>query len=297
MNNAIKKESIIHGTMPYHFAVYRHDSKNYGLGFSPHWHEEYEIIYVKKGTFSFLINGKKHSVKKDQALLIDRYALHVPVGYEYEKYGNYVCYVFGQNFLFPDSSSYICKQFYSTINMEQFTISQLITGELPVQHSILRQIEILDRLSAQPEVNALSIQICLLTIFDILLKERACFPVENRPVPQNEIVRAALIYIHENYRGGISVKSLASSLHLSTNHFIKIFHTLVGLTPQKYVQKLRIQDAVSLLTSNTQKSDPLSISEIASMVGYNDTSYFSRVFRKETGQSPSSLQLHRAPDS
>ena len=191
----------------------------------------------------------------------------------------------------------ICKQFYSIIDMKHFTISQLITGEHPVQQKILSQIEMIDRLSVQPEANALSLQICLLTIFDILLKEKACFPMENRPVSQNEIVRAALICIHEDYRNGISVKDLAASLHLSTNHFIKIFHALVGLTPQKYIQKLRIQDAISLLSSNARKSDPLSVSEIASMVGYSDTSYFSRVFRKETGQSPSSLQHHRAPDS
>ena len=235
--------------------------------------------------------------EKNQALLIDRYALHAPAECEHEGYGNYVCYVFGRNFLFPDSSSYICKQLYSIIDMKHFTISQLITGEHPVQQKILGQIEMIDRLSVQPEANALSLQICLLTIFDILLKEKACFPMENRPVSQNEIVRAALICIHEDYRNGISVKDLADALHLSANHFIKIFHALVGLTPQKYIQKLRIQDAVSLLSSNARKSDPLSVSEIASMVGYSDTSYFSRVFRKETGQSPSSLQHHRRPDT
>lgn len=290
MESTVKKESVEHGTIPFHFAVYRHDSEYYGFGFSPHWHEEYEIIYVKEGLFHFLINGQKFCVKKGQALFIDRYALHAAGEYTGNADSSYVCYVFGKNFIFPDYSSYICKQFYSAVDLERFTLSQLITSETSSGRKILSQIGSLDQLSHHPENNALSLQICLLTIFEVLLKEKRYFPVENRLLSQNEIVRSALICIHEEYPGRISVESLASSLHLSTNHFIRVFRSMTGITPQKYIQKFRIKNALSLIDSYAGKSAPVSVSEIASMVGYDDVNYFSRVFKKETGQTPGSYE-------
>ena len=56
---------------------------------------------------------------------------------------------------------------------------------------------------------------------------------------------------------------------------------VVGISGNTYIRKIRIQKAKELLTQSL-----LSISEIAFQTGFNDPSYFSKVFREETGENP-----------
>ena len=74
-------EDIQHGTDQFNYAIYRHDPKNYEYTFDTHWHEEYEIIYVKDGVFHYLIDGQEYCVKKGEALFLDQCAIHTFLEY------------------------------------------------------------------------------------------------------------------------------------------------------------------------------------------------------------------------
>ncbi|PCJ62938.1 MAG: hypothetical protein COA79_02070 [Planctomycetota bacterium] len=94
-------------------------------------------------------------------------------------------------------------------------------------------------------------------------------------------ISKALVLIHDNWNIELSVKNLAKEVHLSQNYFGEQFKDTLGLTPQQYINKLRIDHARLLLEENN-----LSISAIAEATGYEDNSYFSRVFKKICGLSP-----------
>lgn len=279
----IGPENIHHGTGQFNYAVYRHDL-HYGYAFPGHWHEEYEIIYVKEGIFRFLVNGELFCVHKDQALFLDQCAIHAFP--ENDSRGCYISILFGKKFLFPASSSYICQQFYSEIPSQRVSLTQKLTEETGWQRDILSQIRRLDRLSCTTSESALTIQIALLTIMDTLRSEKSYSPIQNHPLVQNESIREALLYIHQNYDEKISVQDIAWALHLSVNHFIRIFKFMLGTTPQKYIQTYRVQQAISIMSTVPENSF-LSIAEIAAAVGFNDVNYFSRSFKKVTGMTPS----------
>ena len=76
-------------------------------------------------------------------------------------------------------------------------------------------------------------------------------------------------------------KYFADMYDLSESHFIKDFKRQYGQTPCEYKQSLVITNAITLL-----KTTNLNITEIASSLGYNDSLYFSKFFKKKTGLSP-----------
>ena len=69
---------------------------------------------------------------------------------------------------------------------------------------------------------------------------------------------------------------------LSEYHFIHLFREYTGFSPHAYVTRLRLDKAKDLMVSTT-----MNISEIAFAVGYANPLYFSRLFKRHTGLSPS----------
>ena len=96
----------------------------------------------------------------------------------------------------------------------------------------------------------------------------------------NEVERATH-YFNENYNQNICIKDYAAERHMSDCWFNRTFKKVTKVTPIQYIISLRITSAINLL-ENTDHN----IKQIASMVGYDDEYYFSRLFKKNTGLSP-----------
>ena len=277
-----EKEKFEHGTVDFNFATYPHYT-GYGFGFTPHWHEEYEIIYVSDGVFHFIVDGEMVTVAQNQALILDRYAIHIADGHIPYADFRYNCFVFGYRFLFPDPSSKIAQIFSAQTSESQMSLTQKITGERPYEKEILEHLQQLDKLCQHLEGNELAVQIHLLSIFQKLLEEKAYTPRQNKLITQSDLVKKALLNIQQSFLDPPAIVDLADSLNISVNHFIRLFKTMVGSTPKQYIQNLRLHQALSLM-----KNDPsIPIAEIASRSGFDDNNYFSRVFKEKVGISPS----------
>jgi AraC-like DNA-binding protein len=105
----------------------------------------------------------------------------------------------------------------------------------------------------------------------------------NRELSQQaqRLVRQAMAYIHEHYAEPISRTDLAQHVALSEDYLTACFRKELGVTPITYVIRFRVNQAQQLLL-DTDKT----ITEIALDVGFSDSGYFSRVFRREVGLSP-----------
>lgn len=95
------------------------------------------------------------------------------------------------------------------------------------------------------------------------------------------IINKAIEYIERNVHTLKSISDVARYCNLSPTQFSKRFSECVGVSPVKYLTNLRIQKAQKLLS----ESD-LSVSQIASMCGYESPFYFSKRFRDIIGISP-----------
>ena len=98
----------------------------------------------------------------------------------------------------------------------------------------------------------------------------------------SDYIENALKFIQYNYSHSIDISSIAASLGISRSHLYRVFIKHLGLSPNDYLTQYRINRACSLL-----RNSKLTISNIANSVGYDDPLYFSRVFKKVKGVSPS----------
>ena len=89
-------------------------------------------------------------------------------------------------------------------------------------------------------------------------------------------------YFNEAFSQEISIEEYAKNQHMSVCWFIRCFKRYMGMTPLQYITSIRINKAKDLL-----KNTDFTIQEIGSLVGYENPLYFSRIFRKQTGRSPS----------
>lgn len=96
------------------------------------------------------------------------------------------------------------------------------------------------------------------------------------------LLQKAKIFIDENYgREDISLNVVAASVNISPSHFSTIFSQEMGVTFVEYLTEIRMEKAQSLLRCSSMKT-----SEIGYAVGYRDPHYFSYLFKKKLGLTP-----------
>ena len=100
-------------------------------------------------------------------------------------------------------------------------------------------------------------------------------------MPATSIVETVMDEFRDNMARPVSVGLLADRCGFSEGHFHRAFKQLTGLSPRRYVERLRLQRA-----SHWLRETQMPVARIARMVGYRDPLYFSRAFRKATGYSP-----------
>ncbi len=96
------------------------------------------------------------------------------------------------------------------------------------------------------------------------------------------IVQQAIKYMEKNHAQELTLDEVATSVHLSSYYFSRIFKRETGMNFVEYLSKIRIERARELLVDGD-----LNIGEIAARVGYQNPNYFSRVFKRGVGLTPS----------
>jgi AraC-like DNA-binding protein len=97
---------------------------------------------------------------------------------------------------------------------------------------------------------------------------------------------SVLAHIEANIAKPMRVEALARRAGLSSPRFHTVFRLATGTSPHAYLQRLRLRKAQELLISS-----PLSVAEVAERVGHADQFFFSRLFRKKCGMSPTAYRL------
>lgn len=104
---------------------------------------------------------------------------------------------------------------------------------------------------------------------------------EHVPTKNNEIIKKAIQYISKNYANALTLELVANQVHLNPSYFSTIFKQSTGSSFKEYLNMVRIEESKRLL-SNTEYS----LIDIAVATGFEDQSYFTKVFKKYTGLTP-----------
>ena len=102
---------------------------------------------------------------------------------------------------------------------------------------------------------------------------------KNKP---NTPVRAIIEFIHNNYQEDLSLEDMTKIVHMSKEHLCRIFRKSTGQTPISYLKQYRILKSCYYLQETDKK-----ISDICTLVGFNNVSYFNREFLQVLQTTPS----------
>ncbi|MBP1966687.1 AraC family transcriptional regulator [Paenibacillus aceris] len=147
---------------------------------------------------------------------------------------------------------------------------------------------LLDYISDQPDgVQAigfsLDLQEKLYAIFAVLMKEGKTHSDAEGSVPDIPWLKRSLDFMQLHYMEGISIKEVAEAAGVHRSYFSDIFKKMIGLAPNRYLYRLRMEKAAALILLGDRN-----ITEVAYTVGYPSLYSFSRAYRNYYGYSPGS---------
>lgn len=237
---------------------------------APHTRKYYLIHYVTKGCGFFEVGGEKHEVKAGDIFIIRPNELVTYSSPDTENTWSF-CWI---GFSGSNAKHYIEETGLRNVD----NVFHLLSDEfLSVISNCLDYVE-----SVHFEASQMLLNTYLLQALAIICKKIKTEPEKSKA---SYVVERAVRYIEYNYMNDISPSSAAKFFSLDRTYFYRIFKNSTGTSPVHYIMNYRIKKAAELL-----KSSSYSIGEIASFVGIHDIYYFSKLFKKVKGVSPSSYR-------
>lgn len=234
----------------------------------PHSHEFTELFFILDGKGQFHVDGETISIEKNDLLLITPNIMHTEVSSATYPMEYYVLGVDNIHFLdeqFDTQSHFMIKDFL----LDNPFMDNLLEK---CSHEVSNQ----DTYSQQMVKN-------LAEIIIIELLRKSSLNVEQYEEEDfSTSVSLVKNYIDVNYAADITLGSLANLAQRNKSYLSHSFKETYGKSPINYLTNKRMEIAKTLLGTSTYQ-----INEIANFVGYTSSSYFTEVFRKKSGVTPS----------
>ncbi|MBQ8316873.1 MAG: helix-turn-helix transcriptional regulator [Lachnospiraceae bacterium] len=229
---------------------------------------DFQLLYIAAGKAHFHFDGKEKIVTAGHMVL---YRPKEPQKYEY--YGEDQTEVYWVHFTGSDVTN-ILNSYGLTKGKHVFYCGK----GLDYQNHFRTMIQELQMCKDHYEQ---MLEMHLRTIFIMMHRHlMASTKLSNSPIADD--IDAAVMYFNQHYNEEICIEEYAESNGISTSWFIRKFKEYTGFSPLQYILSIRIYNAEALL-----KDDQHNVTEISSIVGYDNPLYFSRIFKKVKGLSPS----------
>ena len=236
---------------------------------------DFQLLYIAAGKAHFHINGKEEIVTAGHMVL---YRPKEPQKYEY--YGEDQTEVYWVHFTGSNVTN-ILRSYGLTKDKKIFYCGSGLEYQNHFR-SMIQELQMCkDDYSEMLEIHLRQIFIKLHRYFNTVSK------VNNSQIAE-EIDKATL-YFAEYYNKNICIEEYAKEHHMSTSWFIRNFKQYTGITPMQYILSIRIYNAEILL-----QNEHYNITEISNIIGYDNPLYFSRIFKKTKGISPSEYRKNIA---
>lgn len=260
-----------------------------------HWHPNIEIIHVTKGDVAIQLDNHQVHLTEGDICIINPNIVHFGNPVEAKDTSVHLV-VLSYDILPYKTDDYLYQRYIAPLQKGSLLLPDVINNpnkkkdtpswEKACHHQLLKLIDFGDRPFAGRE---LAIQGIFLEILSLLYHHNQLIharEVEDRLLSSRN--RAILDYVEANFTSNLSITDIAKHFDINEDYFYRLFKTFTGQTPTVFISQLRIRYAKQLLRNTT-----LPISEIAFQVGYNSSSYFSKMFHRLVGISPRTYRNNR----
>lgn len=273
-------EKTKHGTTM--FPVEYYDCR-YPLGLSSlpvHWHDEFEITYIRAGQGTYLIDLKPCRVKAGDILFLPSGILHgIPEGEA--EFLESDSFVFHPDFLGTGEDLGRMK-YIEPLRRGDVRFAPVIRPGETGAESMVQELQALRRCFTEKqrgyELEVKARLFGLLSLFYRYLPSRAG---ESRANEAVEKIRDVVQYIRQHYPETVSVADLAAVCHFSEYYFMRFFKQHMNMTCVEYLNQYRLEIAAGRLISGGE-----AVTEVALDTGFRNISYFNRAFKRKFGMTP-----------
>ena len=272
------KENKPHGTKDDPFSTYHIENAGRSFQIPVHWHDEFEIIYVRSGFLTVSISGESYIGKTGDAFVVSPGNLHLM--------GSQTGTVDYYTFLFP--LKYI--SFRTDDMLDEKLLEPLNSGHLMICPRVKdtakelceQLIKIYEAKNDESESKITTqVRTKIILLQFILEMWKKGFVIENDTSGRNIVEKEMVSYIQQNFTGKISLREFGEQFHLSEKYISRYFKEHFHITLSQYVTYLRLEHAKQLL----QDTD-IPVTDVAMQSGYQNVSYFIRSFQKAYAVSP-----------
>lgn len=279
MLNYDLRENVYHGSSKFPVSLYTIDNETPDAQILPcHWHEDFEIIYVSRGIGHFKIDNSIYTLNKGQAIVVNSRELHS--GYTTDNNScDYNAFVFDIKFLENIIDDLCTENYIKPILLKQKRIENLLSGKDALEMQCLEIIRnlIMAYTERKPHYE-LFIKSQLYSLLFLLYSNNAVSDCKanntNKPNVNLETIKEVLKYIDHNFSDRISIDTIAEIANLSKFHFIRVFKATTAMNPTEYINMIRINEAEKCFQTTS-----MNITEVASFCGFNNLSYFIKIFK------------------
>lgn len=284
-SHSIPLETIPHRTASRPFSFHRTVlSDNEDCALYLHCHPEAELFYLEHGILDFRVENKDYLLHTGEGIFIPPYLLHTAKNLTPS--GESCCYravVFSTDILEKNLPSY-CNSYFLSLRYQRMDCVYAITREDAESEHLLSLLPSIFRFHTQElEQYELSfigtLLLCWQELYNLWFSKLESVSPQN---PLHRELQSSLDFIRDNFSAPLSLCEIAGSAGLSESYFCHGFKEFMGCTPFSYLNRIRITKSCELLAQSDKK-----ITEIATLCGYNNISYFNRVFSKTMGITPS----------
>jgi AraC-like DNA-binding protein/quercetin dioxygenase-like cupin family protein len=284
MNRELLKEKIPHGDNLFPLEVHIIETdihRNERL--NCHWHEDFEFLIVTEGGADFHVDDSTHRILAGELLFVNSNSLHSATAIA-DMPCCFFAIVFHPSFLTGFSNDGIQQKYFDSIIDKKHTFPSHITPSEPLGNTLIALLtEIKEAYVQKYATYELFIKMKLYEIW-YLMYSNLNFKEKNIRPDSYRIARikSILAYMQSNFSKELSLENLADHFHMSTGYFCKFFKSMVKMSATTYLNSYRINKSVSLLEETDKE-----ISEIAGLCGFNNISYYNKIFRRYMHCTPS----------
>ena len=269
------REKREHGTKEFPCACYHVTENHPRYNMIHHWHNECELILIRSGNFQLAIDGKEYNLTKGDCALIVGGSMHG---------GNpetcvYDCLVFDITTLLKCSQT--CALAMQPVLNHEKRLSPVFTCDSePAQYAK----DIIDTMMKKSNGYEFFVQGKLLCMLGSIIKANTYYTEKDIPASDIKKIRKfkkVLTFIEQHYREQITLEDMAKECGMNRNYFCRAFKEYTKKTPIEYLNFYRIESACEQIVGTEDK-----LIDIAMNCGFNDYSYFIKVFKNQKGVTP-----------
>jgi len=247
---------------------------------NPHWHEQMELIYIKKGSGTVSVNLESYPVSAGCVVPVLPGELHAIEGDEGVRM-EYENIIFSLGLLDSAEADDWCRGVLNQLRSGALRFERPIRPGTAFHREVSAALDGADAAcEARGEGYALLVKSRLFLLLHALYTHRLSEEAP-RPNEDAEKLKGLIAYVKQRFREPITVADAAAVAGYSPSHFMRMFRQVTGRTFVDYLTDYRLSAAVYYLKETNED-----IGAVAANCGFENISYFIRRFRRKYGTSP-----------